>query len=907
MVDLERAYRIPFFRENGYVRKKCRSCGSAFWTKNGDQEFCGDSPCVEYSFINNPITPKKFSVDEMREAFLSFFEKNGHRRIPPYPVIARWRNDIFLTIASIADFQPHVTSGECDPPANPLTISQPCIRLNDLDSVGKSGRHLTNFEMMAHHAFNYGRKKIYWINETVEYCNNFLQGIGVNTDLVTYKENPWSGGGNAGPALEVLTRGLEIVTLVFMNLKYAGEGDSNTVVVDGEKYAPMGVRIVDTGYGLERLAWASQGTPTIYDAVYGGMVNDLMKMKNIDPEDELTGEIIGESARLSGSMSVNSRTNISRFREECARKLSKKGYDVSVEEINSIMNPLEGIYALCDHTKCMALMLGDGIVPSNSRAGYLARLMIRQSYRILEELHINVDLNDLVARHLEDMPRYSGDEGRILDILTLEKQRYMETLEKGVAMVKREAKNDITLNDLMRFYDTYGVPPEVVKRISDVSIPDNFYSLIAQMHSGESEKIGKGEERSYPLKPTELLFYKEPLKYGFTGKVLLRDGNALILDKTLFYPEGGGQPSDVGKVTGKGGEVEVVHVEKLANGVVLHHLKEPLDVGIGDVVEGVVDQKRRRTLEKNHTATHLILASARELFGKHIWQHGAQKGLDRSRLDITHYRRISREELEWIERRSNEIIDENIEISARFMKRKDAEAEYGFVLYEGGVVSGNVIRVVSIDGIDSQACAGTHCRRTGEIGWVKILKTERIQDGVERIEFSVAGSALKAFEEKETLVDRVCAALNTREEHLEKSVEKILKEWRELKKENEKLVDHIIDGRKKSLILEGDGTRIVKDLNILSPKSLVKEAAALAEKEGIIAIVGNTSGNVAMARNEKVDINSSEILGELKKFGGKGGGKANLAQGSVKEKDVKKALDFLEDVTKLKLMEDRFL
>jgi Alanyl-tRNA synthetase len=151
-----------------------------------------------------------------------------------------------------------------------------------------------------------------------------------------------------------------------------------------------------------------------------------------------------------------------------------------------------------------------------------------------------------------------------------------------------------------------------------------------------------------------------------------------------------------------------------------------------------------------------------------VWQSGAQKGIDRSRLDITHYKRINREEIEKIERRANGIVRANLKIDARFMKRNDAESRYGFRLYEGGVPKGNVIRVVTVDGIDAQACAGTHCRRTGEIGWIKILKNERVQDGVERIEFAVAESALSEFEKKERQINGICKILNVREEHLEK-------------------------------------------------------------------------------------------------------------------------------------------
>jgi len=905
MVDLERAYRIPFFKENGYVRKKCKSCGSPFWTKNKEQELCGDSPCVEYSFIGHPITERKYSVDEMREAFLSFFENNGYKRVESYPVIARWRDDIFLTIASIADFQPSVTSGECEPPANPLCISQPCIRLNDLDSVGKSGRHLTNFEMMAHHAFNYKRKKIYWINETVSYCDGFLKSIGVDTDLVTYKENPWSGGGNAGPALEVLSHGLELVTLVFMSLRLANDADEDTVVIEGERYAPMDMRIVDTGYGLERLAWASQGTPTIYDAIYPEMIEDLLGRIGVDMRNEEISAIVRENAKLAGGMSVS--TNATLFRKQCSDRLASLGYSVEPERIAEVLEPIEKVYTLCDHTKCIALMLGDGIVPSNTRAGYLARLMIRRSLKILQDLGVNVSLSDLVERHIrERLGRYESDSERIREIIELEERKYSETIERGKAMVRREIRGSATLEDLIMFYDTYGIPPEIVKTVVDVEVPENFYSLIAQMHSREEKKKETEEKaKEYPFEKTELLFYEKPREYEFEAKVLSCKGREVILDRTLFYPEGGGQPSDIGVLAFEGREVNVVHAEKV-NGVVVHHTDKELGAIEGAVVSGWVDEKRRRALERNHTATHVILASARELFGKHIWQHGAQKGIDRSRLDITHYKRLEREDLERIERRANEIVLADLPVEARFMKRNEAEQKYGFVLYEGGVPKGNEIRVVTIDSIDAQACAGTHCQSTGEIGWIKILRTERVQDGVERIDFAVADAALEEFERKERMIESLCGTFNTKEEHLERTAERLFAEWKDLRKNVERLTDYIVRERVRALRAEeAEDIKIFKDVNELDAKGIVKEAAALAESDGVVAIVANTYGNIALARNEKLDINCTEILSEVQRFGGRAGGKANLAQGSVPAENAKSAVDYLEEIIRLKLVEDK--
>ena len=162
-------YRVSLFKEKAFQRKKCAKCGSWFWTL-GDQTTCGETPCQEYSFIGHPPTAKPLFLREMRESFLSFLEKRGHKRINRYPIVARWRDDVFFTQASIYPFQPWVVSGQEKPPANPLAISQPCVRFNDIHNVGKTGQHFTMFEMMAHHVFNYPKKKVYFKDRTVELC-----------------------------------------------------------------------------------------------------------------------------------------------------------------------------------------------------------------------------------------------------------------------------------------------------------------------------------------------------------------------------------------------------------------------------------------------------------------------------------------------------------------------------------------------------------------------------------------------------------------------------------------------------------------------------------------------------------------------------------------------------------------
>ena len=670
-------YDIEYFKGNGFVRKRCKKCGSWFWTRDRDRDTCGDAPCEIYLFIGAPLF-KERSLEEIRESFLSFFELRNHTRMKRYPVVARWRDDIYLNIASIANFQPLITSGSVPPPANPLVISQPCIRLEDLHSIGKSGRHLTMFEMMGHHAFNKrGEKEIYWKSETVQYCDEFLKQLGVAEEGVTYKEAPWVGGGNAGPCLEVIAGGLELATLVFMDLEAVhqpgnGNGDS---FIGGQWYRKMETYIVDTGYGLERFVWASKGTPTVYDAIFPEVIEELLGSVGMEhPEERYYNELV-EIARLSGVMDK--------------RAIAKK-LQLSDTFINNTLEPLETVYAVADHTRCLAFMLADGIVPSNAKEGYLARLVIRRALRMLKSLQCDMPLEELVALHIKQLrksfPELMESVDMINEMLALEKRRYEETLSKGERiirqmMTKRKGEG-ISVDTLINLYDTYGIPPEFTREVAsrvhphiNINIPEDFYSRVARMH-GEAKRQEEDmalvslKERTKSIPKTRRLYYEEPESTVFSATVLDYFDKFIVLDRTLFYPEGGGQPADTGVIRlddmdgGTVNELKVVDVRDV-DGVILHEIDMDTDtdtdmdaIGIerGKQVSGSIDYRRRMAHTRHHSATHIVIWAARKVLGRHVWQAGAQKGELRSRLDITHFKRISDAEKREIEKLANEMV-----------------------------------------------------------------------------------------------------------------------------------------------------------------------------------------------------------------------------------------------------------
>ncbi|MGB9854085.1 MAG: alanine--tRNA ligase [Candidatus Bathyarchaeales archaeon] len=896
-------YALPFFIEFGYIRKCCPRCGAYFWTLNPEQETCGEARpegCASYTFIENPPTRKSYSVGEMREFFLSFFERRGHTRIKPYPVVARWRDDIYLTHASIIDFQPYVTEGISPPPANPLVIAQPCIRLVDITNTGPTfGKYITIFEMGGHHAFNYPDKEVYWKDQTVRYHDEFVKELGIKPEEVIYKEEVWSGGGNAGPCLECIIRGLEVATLVFMQYK-----------VVGNEFVKLPIRTVDTGYGIERYTWLSQGSPSAFHAIYGDLLEELFKMAGISL---INKDLLVKVAKVSGLISLDKTAG----RFETRRKIAEI-VGMNVDKLDEILFPIENAFAVADHTKCLTFILSEGVVPSNIQEGYLARLLFRRIYRLLRMLGIPDKLYDIVDLQInywsKDYPQLKEMRNEIIEMLSVEEEKFKETITRGESLVKRIASElkakgvkKVPVETFTELYDSHGVPPEIVKEIAEnegltADAPENFYALIAEKHMQtfkQTEEV-KAEERLenevVGLPETEPLYYRDQYMKEFEAKVLKVIGNEyVILDKTCFYPEGGGQPADSGYLMFNGEKVEVVDVQKVGK-VIVHKIKGEAAPKKNASIKGVIDWDKRYSLMKSHTATHIINSAARRVLGQHVWQFGTQKGVESSRLDISHYRRLTREELQKIETLANEAVLRNIPVEISWMPRAEAESRYGFRLYQGGAVPGKEIRVVKIGDWEVEACAGTHIKNTGEIGFIKIIHSERIQDGVERLVYALGIHALRAVQKNEELLWRVSEILNAPLEKLDKTAEKLVKELREANVEKRKLIKELaeregaglpakaaeevkeVDGLK--LVFRGFKENIDVDRMVQTANEIIKKNdAAVAmfygadEKNARIMVM---AGKKAVERG----VNAAEIVKEASAIiGGGGGGRQNFAQG----------------------------
>lgn len=921
------------FESMGYIRKKCTVSGLWFWTSDADRETCGDTNQDEYTFIGNPLI-KGFSSrgmnlkNEMREAFLRFFEKSSHTRIDPYPVLARWRDDIHLNIASIANFQPHVTSGMVEPPSNPLTISQPCIRLTDVDAVGRSGRHLTTFEMMAHHVFNDSEKGIsyYWANECITFCHQMLtETFAISDNEITYVENPWSGGGNAGEAVEVIVGGLELATLVFMNLAEDEDGD---VDIKGERYSEMSLQIIDTGYGLERFCWAAAGTPTIYEAIYPETVKWLKDLSGFTKiESNLDGinldKLLGEMSKLNGIMNIEAGVDGEELIQIFIERLSERGFNITSQQFQSVTEPLSCIYAIPDHLHALANMLGDGLVPSNAKSGYLARMLARRILRMRDDLGLDVSLVDLMSHHLEnnfEAESKTQTTDGILTILKLEEIRYDEMLRKGQEVIKTKLKpvdkksTDIPDNTLFELNDSHGLAPDITVSIAkelgwdSVELRAGFSAELAERHAKLAKANAKvsndkqllNDEITLPA--TNLLYYEDVMRQEFDASVLASieveheyASHAIILDRTCFYPEGGGQEGDYGELQTQANSAKVLDTQKHGD-YVLHLTNSSLE--IGDIVRGSIDWNRRKQLMDHHTAVHVVGGAARRLLGPHVYQAGANKSVESARLDITHYSRLSREDLDAIEELANSVIEQVSRTEKSELNRKDADKKFGFDLYQGGAPKGSEVRILRISDHDIQACGGTHHDDLRQIGSIRVVRSNAVQDGVERLHI-VAGSAARNFaREQENLLRTSADVFGVSTADLPKTAERFFSEWKEQKRKIESLEAEIVkirtSGGSGNEVTELDGIRLVVMEAHGSLKDMTKmlKELTLDQTKPTLAVLGSREGGgklmVACTENSPASekFNAVEILRKISPLiNGGGGGRPTFAQGGGSNPD----------------------
>ncbi|GIS49609.1 MAG: hypothetical protein Ct9H90mP23_2810 [Methanobacteriota archaeon] len=579
------------------------------------------------------------------------------------------------------------------------------------------------------------------------------------------------------------------------------------------------------------------------------------------------------------------------------------------------------MHAICN-------MLGDGLVPSNAKGGYLARMMARRVCRMKGDLGIEISLTELAAHHIDthlDIAGFVQSREGILTILAIEEARYHEMLRKGEAAVRtalreipkdaKEAPDEI----LFRLAEERGLNPEMVVSIAaklgwkEISVRVGFAADMAARNAERTKTAAKakskGEIFQSDISPTQQDYYSDTSQTEFSATVL--DCNSLtqiqieslnlssevvvtpthyvVLDRTLFYPEGGGQLGDQGTL----GKAKVLDT-RIENGVIYHLTNCSVEEG---GISGQIDWERRRQLMDHHTAVHIVGGSARAILGPHIWQAGSNKGGRYARIDLTHYSRLSRDDLDKIEDHANDIIAKNPVVEKLVLDRAEADLQFGFELYQGGPPKHSQIRIIKIGEHDVQACGGTHHDNTGEVTELRIIRSSQVQDGVERLQIVAGETAREHARIQERLLNESSEVLGVSPEDLPSAVSRFFDEWKSQQKKIESLESEIVrlrtsgggdgavekDGIRYAVMeVGGDMKAVMSMLSQLTRDPQKPTLAVLGTRDGGgKLIVASTEGTIAAEKHDANDILRA-IAGHIN---GGGGGRPTMAQGGGSNPD----------------------
>tara|TARA_Y100000034_G_C6903277_1_gene418420 strand:+ start:1036 stop:3558 length:2523 start_codon:yes stop_codon:yes gene_type:complete len=779
----EKYYPVKTLKIHGFSRAKCKKCGTFFWSTTR-RTTCGEPDCNGgYSFINKPPTKSKISYLGTWKKYSQTFKKLGYTSIKRYPTVAKWREDTWFTQASIYAFQPFVVSGEVKPPANPLVMSQPSLRFNDVDNVGITGRHYSTHFHLGQHAFK--PKDEY---EPEKYLSDIItwltKGVKLPLKEIQFHEDQWGGGGNLGTSLEYFSRGLELGNQVYMKYKITPTG-----------YKDLSINVLDMGSGQERYPWLTSGKPINAELIMPSVVRYLYKQSGKRPDVKLWNRFVP----LSGNLNVDEVPNIEKTWRSIAKKIK-----YLPEQLKREIYSISSLYTIADHSRTLLFALSDGALPSNSGGGYNLRSIYRRSMDLTHKYDLHIDYNKLIELHADYLkpqyPELKKNIKSVNEILKAERTKYENTRAQSRKILKRVLKGPINESKLLQLYDSQGISPEIIseelaKVGRKINVPTDFYMKIANRHEKQNAPTFQRESPEIQgIDPTLKLFWADEKAREFTAQVQkIINNRYVILNETLFYATAGGQNSDTGTLNG----LKVIDVT--TRGPHILHEVENINFKEGDQVIGRIDANQRIRTMRHHTATHVIGGAARRVLGKHIWQSGSDVNEKRGRLDITHFNSITDTQLKKIEQVANEAIKKRIPVEKEILTKDRAEKKYGFTLYQGGFIPGSEVRVVHVKSFDAQACGGTHLNNTSEIQKIKILGSKRIQDGVIRITY-VAGDVAKQFESEERKLGKdIIAAFGTRgtistiqiesaakilksqKEHLPKTISRFMSETRTMK------------------------------------------------------------------------------------------------------------------------------
>jgi alanyl-tRNA synthetase len=851
---------------------------------------------------------KKMTSAELRAAFLDYFQQRDHEVVASSSLVPANDPTLLFTNAGMVQFK-EVFLGQDKRSYKRAASSQRCVRAggkhNDLENVGYTARHHTFFEMLGN--FSFGD---YFKREAIEYAWEFLtetlaipaeklwvtvyeeddeaadiwlNEIKVDADRFTRigdkaggkkheSDNFWSMGdtGPCGPCTEIFydhgpdvfggppgtpdedgDRYIEIWNLVFMQYDRDKQGKLN----------PLPKPSVDTGMGLERLAAVMQGVHSNYEI-------------------DLFVNLMTAAAKVTG----------------CKDK-----------DNNSLK-------VIADHIRSCAFLIVDGVVPANEGRGYVLRRIIRRAIRHGHKLGMRESFfYKLVAPLVKEMgaayPELTAAQSMVERVLRQEEERFAETLDQGMHILEQaiaELKDKVIPGaTIFKLYDTYGFPADLTGDIArerglslDMSGFDqemNAQRERARAANAFAADYGEGLSLEGETEFTGYEHLTEPAKIS----ELYVDGNAveqlaegqkglLVLDRTPFYAESGGQVGDTGSLIGKQGRFRVQDTQK-QGGAVFVHRGEVTDgvVKVGDSVEALVDAERRQDIMLNHSATHLMHAALRKVLGEHVTQKGSLVEADRLRFDFSHFEPITAEQLAAIETMVNDQIRHNLAVETRIMSHEDAINSGAMALF--GEKYGDKVRVLSMGDFSIELCGGTHVNRTGDIGLFKLVSETGIAAGVRRIEAVTGQQALNWVRQGEQQLQTVAGVLKADRSGVEERVLQMMERNRALEKELERLKGKLASSQGDELAdqaVDINGIKVLAaQLEGADPKGLRDTLDQLKNKLGSSAIVlatvqGEKVSLVAgVSKDQTKTIKAGELVNVVaQQVGGKGGGRPDMAQ-----------------------------
>jgi len=568
----EKYFPVKQLEEMGMIRQKCSNCNVMFWS-SVKRDVCGDTSCVKtYSFIGNTPAKKEMEFAETYHLFKKYLAKRGYTHVDRFPIVARWRDDLDFNIASIIGFQPYITKGIVAPPAELVTIPQNCLRFGDIDNVGYTGRHGTNFVMIGQCAFKdpkeYDQAK--YVKDLFEWFTEIMK---IPKDELQIHEDAWVGGGDCGPSMEFFSRGLELGNQVYMWFDMSSANDISEI-------KPLKIKVLDMGMGLERCCWFSKGSVNQYEASMPVVSKYVFEKTGFKPNWELYDKFLP----YSGILNLDEVEDIDEAWEEVAKSIG----NIDVKTLKTEIEPIAGIYSIADHSKTLLYALTDGALPSNVKGGYNLRLVLRRALDFIYKFKWDINLFDVIAMQAQEVkdlyPEMEFELDGIKKIIDLEVKKYEEHKLKVGNKIKNLIKKgkELSNEEFIKYYISDGITPdEIAEAMKEngqkIETPGNFFTLVNEFFESRKTSETKAKKNKLAtfvedLPETEMSFYKDTYKSEEDFKIIkefeFEGKNYIVLDKTLFYPTMGGQACDVGII----GERKVVDVIKVGK-IILHQVK----------------------------------------------------------------------------------------------------------------------------------------------------------------------------------------------------------------------------------------------------------------------------------------------------------------------------------------------